>query len=388
MSVLTDTKVASIKPPAKGQEEHPDAKVTGLRLRVGATGKKTWTLRKRVGVKTLNRKLGTYPAMSLAKARAAALAMIEALEAEGNTDALDRTFKAAAEHWIENKAKRKNKGWQKQKRQLELHVYPAWEERKLRSIKRADVRDLIEGLEGEVLPNRILALVKTIFRYSLSRDWIEASPAEAMEKPAEETERDRTLDMGEVARVWNAAELLGYPYGPFVRLLLLTGQRRGEVAKMKWADVDLDAAAWAFDAEDAKAKRGQLVPLSPIAKSIVESLPRFGPYVFSTTGETPISGFAKAKKRLDSYLEGQGDPIDDWRFHDLRRTAATHMVRLGVTEHLVGRVLNHKVQGVTGKVYALHSYAPEKRHALDLWAAEVDRAVYGERGGNVVQING
>ena len=117
------------------------------------------------------------------------------------------------------------------------------------------------------------------------------------------------------------------------------------------------------------------MPLSPKASAIINGLPRFGPYVFSTTGETPISGFAKAKNRLDSYLAGQGDPIDDWRLHDLRRTAATHMVRLGVTEHLVGRVLNHAVQGVTGKVYALHSYAPEKRHALDLWAAAIEEMV-------------
>lgn len=373
--MLTDTKIAAIKPPVKGQVEHPDAKVTGLRLRVGAGGQKTWTLRKRVGAKTINRKLGTYPAMSLAKARTAALAMIEALEDTGSTETLDRTFKAAAEDWIEKKAKRKNKGWEKQERQLELHVYPAWSETRLRSIKRADVRALIEGLEGEVLPNRVLALVKTIFRYALSRDWIEASPAEAMEKPASETERDRTLDMDEVARVWNAAELLGYPYGPFVRLLLLTGQRRSEVANMRWDGLNLADAVWTFSADEAKGKRGQLVPLSPKASAIINGLPRFGPYVFSTTGETPISGFAKAKNRLDSYLAGQGDPIDDWRLHDLRRTAATHMVRLGVTEHLVGRVLNHAVQGVTGKVYALHSYAPEKRHALDLWAAAIEEMV-------------
>lgn len=373
--MLTDTKIAAIKPPAKGQQEHPDHKVTGLRLRVGAGGQKTWTLRKRVGSKTINRKLGTYPAMSLAKARAAALAMIEALVDTGSTDTLDRTFRSAAEHWIEHKAKRKNKGWEKQERQLELHVYPAWSETKLRTIKRGDVRALIEGLEGEVLPNRVLALVKTIFRYALSRDWIEASPAEAMEKPASESERDRTLDMGEVARIWNAAKLLGYPYGPFVRLLLLTGQRRSEVANMRWDGVDLPGATWAFSANEAKSKRGQLVPLSPMAKAIIEGLPRFGPYVFSTNGETPISGFAKAKSRLDNYLAGQGHPIDDWRLHDLRRTAATHMVRLGVTEHLVGRVLNHAVQGVTGKVYALHSYAPEKRAALDAWAAAVEQAL-------------
>ena len=107
--MLTDTRIASIKPPATGQEEHPDHKVTGLRLRVGAGGAKTWTLRKRVGSKTINRKLGTYPALSLAAARSAAEAMIASLEQAGTTEGIDRTFGQAAQHWIDNKAKDKNR---------------------------------------------------------------------------------------------------------------------------------------------------------------------------------------------------------------------------------------------------------------------------------------
>mgnify|MGYP002780302689 CR=1 FL=1 len=386
--MLTDTKVASIKPPATGQVEYPDAKVTGLRLRVGAGGAKTWTLRRRVGSKIVNRKIGTYPATSLAKARETALGMIEALEATGSTEPLERTFKQAAQRWLDDKAKRKNKGWEKQERQLELHVYPAFGDRALRSIKRAEVRDLIAALEGDVLPNRVLALIKTIFRYSLSQGWIEASPTEAMEKPMPENARDRVLTMEELARVWNASELLGYPYGPFTRLLALTGQRRGEVAAMRWSEIDLAAATWSIPAGRTKADRANLVPLSARAVDLLERLPRLGDFVFSTNGETAISGFAKGKSRLDQYLETRGEGIGEWRYHDLRRSCATHMVRLGIAELVVGRVLNHVVQGVTGKHYALHAYAPEKRHALEKWAAEIDRAVNGERGDNVVRLNG
>lgn len=386
--MLTDTKIAAIKPPKSGQEEHPDSKVTGLRLRVGAGGAKTWTLRRRVGAKVLNRKLGTYPAMKLAEARRAAEGMIESLERDGSTEGIDRTFGQVAEHWIQNKAKVKNDRWQDQERQLELHVYPAWRDRKISSIKRNEIRELVEGLEGKVLPNRILALVKTIFRYALSRDWLEASPADAIEKPKVEKPRNRVLDMGEVARVWNAADLLGYPLGPYVHILLLTAQRRGEVAEMRWSDLDLEAGTWIIPQEVTKADREHLVPLTPVAVEILEAMPELGDYVFTTTGDTPISGFAKAKTRLDLYLASKGKGLDGWRFHDLRRTAATHMVRLGIAETVVSRVLNHAVQGVTAQVYALHTYAPEKRHALDLWAAEVDRSVNGERGGNVVAING
>lgn len=384
--MLTDTKLQSIKPPATGQQEHPDHKVTGLRLRVGAGGKKTWTLRRRVGAKVVNRKLGTYPAMGLAGARSAAGKAIEAMERDGGTQGLDRTFGAVAGRWVEDSAKQKNKRWADQERQLELHVLPHWRERKIGEIKRRDVRDLIEGIEGKVLPNRILALVRPIFRFALSRDWIDASPSEGIEPPRKETVRERVLDMGEIARLWAAAPLLGYPSGQFVRMLLLTAQRRTEVASMRWADVDLKAATWIIPAGETKSARSQLVPLSPAAVATLKEVPEIGPFVFSTDGETHVSNFAKSKARLDEFLRATGGAMAPWRLHDLRRTAATEMVRLGVPELVVSRVLNHAVQGVTGKYYALHSYAPEKRQALDAWAAEVDRAVNGDKGANVVSL--
>ncbi|SMQ74274.1 Integrase [Altererythrobacter xiamenensis] len=382
--MLTDTRIASIKPPATGQEEHPDHKVTGLRLRVGAGGTKTWTLRKRAGSKTVNRKLGSYPSMKLAAARSAAETIIASIELEGTTDGIDRTFADVATHWLENKAKEKNKRWQHQEAQLNKHVLPAFGARKIVEIKRREIRDFIDGIEGKVLPNRILALVKTIFRYALSRDWIEASPVEGIEKPKSEKPRDRVLDMGEVARVWHSAGLLGFPEGHWTRILMLTAQRGGEVTQMKWADLNLDAGSWLI--ADNKADRANLVPLTDAVVTILREMPQLGEYVFTTTGDKPINGFAKTKLTLDKFIAGKGDPLKPWRFHDLRRTAATHMVRLGISETVVGRVLNHAAKGVTAQVYALHSYAPEKRNALEVWAAEIDRAVNGEGGGNVMKM--
>lgn len=380
--MLTDTKVASIKPPASGQVEYPDAKVTGLRLRVGAGGAKTWTLRRRVGSKVINRKIGTYPATSLAKARETALGMIEALEASGSTEPLDRTFKQAAQRWIEDKARPSNIT-----RQLELHVYPAWGDRKLIEIKRADVRDLIRGLEGKVLPNRVLASLKSIFTHAVKQDWLEHSPANYIDKPKAEAPRERVLSMDELARVWRAADSLGFPAGPWVRVLMLTGQRRSEVARMRWTDLDLEAGTWTLLASHTKSKRAHLVPLSPLTLEIIKGLPRLGDYVFGTTVDTPMRGFARPKAQIDRWLKGRGEGLSEpWRFHDLRRSVSTELGRLGVPENVIRRILNHARQGVTERVYALHSYAAEKRHALDAWAAEIDRAVNGDRGDNVVQL--
>jgi integrase len=373
--MLTDAKVAALKPPSSGQKEHPDNKVTGLRLRVGAGGTKTWIYRARVGGRTINKKLGTYPGMKLAEAREAALKTVEAVARSGSAEVLERTFGALAEHWIKHVAKPKNDSWKNQERTLERHVLPRWTDRKVADIRRADVRDLVEGLEGVVLPNRVLTLVKTIFRFALSRDWIDFSPAEGIRKPRSERSRDRVLTMTEVAAIWKAADHLGYPFGPFVRLLCLTAQRRTEVASIRWADIDLDTATWTIPAAVTKSERQHAVPLSPLAVAILKPLPRLGDYVLTTDGRAHMTNFAKLKSRLDAYVAAAGVMLEPWRLHDLRRSAATHMVRLGVREEVVGRVLNHAVNGLTAKVYALHSYGPEKRAALDLWTAEIERAV-------------
>jgi len=112
-----------------------------------------------------------------------------------------------------------------------------------------------------------------------------------------------------------------------------------------------------------------------------------GVYAWTTDGRTYLSGYTHVKARLDGLLAAQGAMLSSWRIHDIRRSAATHMVRLGVTETIVGRVLNHAPQGVTARTYALHSYAPEKRSALDRWAAEIDRAVAGKQAGKVVKLH-
>jgi len=387
--VLTDTKIAAIKPPASGQEEHRDQKVTGLRLRVGAGGQKTWIVRRRVGAKVLNRKLGTYPIMGLATARTAAGKLLEMISRDGSTEAADRTFRALSEAWLTKKEndRKHNRSWPLQKRQLELHVLPKWGDRRLTEIKRSDVRDLIEGIEGDVLPNRVLALVRTLFRHALSRDWIEHSPAEGIVKPKDEAPRDRWLDMDEVKRVWEATELAGYPFGHFVKALLFTGQRRTEVASMRWSDVDLDAATWLLRADGTKAEREHLVPLSGPVVAMPKTIPRLGDYAFTTDGLTHIGGFAKGKLRLDAFIGAGAEPPAPWTLHDLRRTASSHMARLGLSKEIRGRVLNHAVSGVTDRHYTPFDFAPEKRSALDRWAAELLREVEGRKSEKVVQFD-
>jgi integrase len=378
--MLTDTKVQSIRPPASGQAEHRDHKVTGLRLRVGTSGKKSWILRARAGEKLINRKLGVYPAMGLAAARTAAETALTAIARDGNVAAIDRSFGEVAGAWLDKKRadRARNKSVDLQARRLELHVLPKWRDRRIVEIRRSDVRELVEGIEGDVLPNRVLTVIRTIFRFALSREWLDASPAEGISKPKDEFARDRFLDMDEVGRVWAASKLLGYPFGPYVQAMLLTGQRRTEVAAMRWDEVDLDAATWLLKAADTKGDRAHLVPLSPSMIELLKGLPRFGEHVFTSDGRTHINGFAKIKARLDKLVGASGKPPAAWTFHDLRRTVSTHMARLSVHRDIRGRVLNHAVQGVTDRHYTPYDFAPDKREALDKWSAEVARGISRE----------
>ena len=303
MPRLTDARVSAIAPPKSGRIEYPDDLVRGLRLRVGAGGRKAWIVRTRSGDKQINKTLGPYPTIPLAYARDMARDFLITLTKEGEVRH-NRTFGALADHWIENVAKAKNKSWHNQERRLEIYVLPKWQNIDLASIRRADVRDLIDGIDGIVAPGRALAIIRTLFRYAMGRDWIEASPAEAIPNPSVDVPRDRYLDMKEVRAVYQAADLMGYPFTGFLKVLILTGQRRTEVASMRWEDIDLDAGTWVLSSADTKSARAHLVPLAPQVVELLKATPQFGPYVWSSDGRSHIKCYSQGKKKLGSVDKG------------------------------------------------------------------------------------
>ena len=221
---------------------------------------------------------------------------------------------------------------------------------------------------------------------------MEVNPCTLVERPGHETARDRTLSREELRELWPAFAAMRYPFGPFFQMCLLTGQRRGEVAGMRWVDVDVEAHTWMLTADQTKAGRAHVVPISAIAMALIESAPRksyrdgslekASPYVFTSDGDVPISGFSRAKAQVEAKvlaarrkLSPQAEPMAEWGTHDLRRTAATEMARLGIGEGIIAHILNHAVQGVTAKHYNHHKYLDEKRHALDIWAKYLEQLV-------------
>jgi integrase len=179
--------------------------------------------------------------------------------------------------------------------------------------------------------------------------------------------RDRVLSMEELRAVWEAAGDLGYPWGPWYRLILLTGDRRGEWARARWDRLDPDRTRLEIPASEYKTGKPQVVPLSGQARAIIAALPQgsAGPFLFSSDGGgRPVSGFSKAKARLDRAVADRlRHTMPHWVVHDLRRSMATHMERIGVAPHVIEVCLGHVLKGVAG-TYRQYGYLPEKAQAL------------------------
>jgi integrase len=279
-----------------------------------------------------------------------------------------------AELFIERYAKAKNRSWKDQERVLNNHIVSRWGDRDIADVIRHDARELLDSLMDEDMPiaaNRVLATGRKMWNWAMEREIVSANPFQGVKAPGKEVERERVLDDEELILVWRAANEIGGVAGAFVKLLILLGQRREETAGMRWDDLDLESRVWTIPKEETKGDRTHEVPLSPLAMEVLNVLPRFaGNYVFSTTGGTrPISGYSKIKNRVDK-LAG----IEDWRFHDLRRTLGTGLASLGTPVSTISRILNHKEGGVT-RIYNRYGYLPEKRIALETWGRKIESLI-------------
>ena len=221
----------------------------------------------------------------------------------------------------------------------------------------------------------------------MDRDIIASSPCAGVRPPTPEQSRDRVLADFELRNIWLAADRLGGPFGALVKLLMLTGQRRDEVARMAWSEVDLDARLWKLPKARAKYGQPHDIALSEPAVAILMSLPQIGDiFVLTTDGRTAASSYSQNRRRLDALLPAD---MPHWVLHDLRRTAASGMARLGINLPVIEKVLNHSsgsFGGIVG-VYQRHDFADEKRRALDRWGAHVADLVSSRRGRNVVTLS-
>lgn len=386
-SLLTDRRVASIKP-GPARVEYFDSALPGFGLRVSPTGAKSWIVFYRVpsadGTRRELRRstLGTYPDLSLVKAREKARDEIRDASA-GRDRATERQeakshlFADLADEYLEKHAKRHKRSWRDDDSRLRRVLVPAWGQRPVTSIRRADVRELLEGIVArgaKTEANRTLALIRKMLNWALDHEWIEANPAAKMPRPGgKDATRSRVLTADEIRQTWkylhepaplDAVPAVDPRHWRLTRaallLRLITAQRGREVVSMRWKDIDGDW--WTIPGDVSKNRTPHRVPLTKPAQKVLAALK------------------ADARKDADYIFEGvrgtrqrrgtlEGLDIPDVRPHDFRRTAGTMMASAGVPRLVVAKVLNHVSAdaGVTA-IYDRHSYDAEKRHALTTWA--------------------
>jgi integrase len=409
-----------------------DGLARGLVLQVLPSGRKLWTVRYRYRGSQRRLVLGEYPTLSLAKARDAAEDARTQIR-NGGDPAGDRqaarqvptdTVAALVKEYVAKHVRVKMRGWAEEERVLDVDVLPSWKDHSVRELTRRDVRALVAPIVDRgspIMANRVLAIVRRMLNYGVRNDWIDANPASLIDKPGREVSRERVLTDEEIRRLWRllsrqptTAERaapgrkrskgtsddpicpLAPPMAAAIKIRLLTAQRGGEVIKMRWRDLDLDAAWWTIPGEHAKNGRAHRVPLVPEAIAIIKAQQKNddkhqkkvnadstglekNQFVFVGTGASVRDRAKKAPSRIARVLK------IDFRGHDLRRTAATNMAEAGIPRHHISAVLNHVEGGArVTRVYDRYSYDAEKRMALETWARKLQSIVDQHDGGNML----
>jgi len=380
---LTEASVAKIKPDPNGRLEIQDQAVPGLRLRVTQSGRKSWSLMYKIageaadGGRGKNRRmtLGAYPLIDLKTARE------QASEAKGMADRgvdpavhkkskvlsrIERQIDKLIPRFIELYAMPYTKKWKGTDVLLRSTVGEMWRGKDVTKIKRADVHALLDDVsesEGPSKAREVRKHLSVLFNWAVDRGICDFNPMAGMKrKDLRYQPRSTVLSVEDLQKVWNASEKVGYPFGPIVQLLILSGQRRSEIATMQrnWVTNDLIE----IPAEFYKTRKPHAIPVSARMREILESQPIWneGEFIFSTTGgRTPSSGFSRAKQILD-----RETGLTDWTLHDIRRSVATCMAQERVLQEHIERVLGHVISGVAG-TYNRYNYLNEKIEALGVW---------------------
>lgn len=402
---LTAAVVDQAKPAAKPYELR-DALRPGMALVVHPTGIKTWILRYWLNGKFYRITLGRYSAdaaskdgLTLAAARELAREKRAKVEA-GDNPAEDRKRAAAGKAdfveavWDDYVARHlepnaKASSVTKFKGIFKNQIKPKWKGRRIDTIDKRDVLEIVDesAKRGPHAANSVVTVLSSFFGWCMSRDIVKVTPMLGVKKPTVEASRERTLSDNELKTIWKGCDnaKVNPAYAALVRLLILTGCRRTEVAEMQWTELDLANRAWIIPGERTKNAQEHRVYLTDSMLAIIESMPRVEDckFVLTTREKAAISGFSKMK----AFLDAATPKLAHWTLHDMRRTIASGLARMGVALTTIERVLNHQSDSFSPLVrtYQRHDFAPEMQKAWELWSDHVAAVVAG-KASNVVPI--
>lgn len=390
--VLSDRFCRTVEAPALPQLDYFDEDLKGLMLRVFRSGKKTWYFRYWSQGKKRGERLGRFPAMSSKQARNAA-ERLRAGRVLGTDPAAERDARRTAEsfadlvkEYLKRHATHK-KSSAEDLRVINKDLLPAWEDLKAAEITKRDINKVLDAIVdrgSKVQANRTRALIHTIFKVGIEREILKENPcAGTKARPGgPEAPRERVLSDAEIKAVWAACET--EPLGDAARLAILTGQREMEVIQLTWPELSLAEGEWSLPAARSKNKRPHSIPLVGKALAILRGIFEAGEHdpvrVFPNAGNADAAALVRRLRKATG--------TDDWRFHDLRRTFASGIMKLDPSlETIISRLLNHARTGVTATVYAHYAFDKEKRAALIRWDRHVDSVLNGRaEDSNVVEL--
>lgn len=400
---LTDSKIAALRPPKNGRVEYPDTLAKGLRIRVSSTGVKVFALRTLMNKKPRNVTLGKYPTLKLAEARERARSMLSDIgdgrdpvtthlelqrgKGAGTISAIVEQYLAAEVRGLNPAGRPKKKSAKSIERIFKMDILPEIGNHRADRVDHVDVTNMVDAIHAASSPRPMPRkarmahqLLSGFYAWAMKRNReILRNPCRGADVPAVGAPRERVLSDRELKALWNAAVVEGTRYGAGVQLLILTAQRRTEVFAARWSEFDLDNAIWVIPGERTKNGRANRVPLSKPALAVLKALPRAKAdgrlFPSSADPERTFTGFTKGWNRLFNAMAAEAGTNERATMHDIRRTVATGLERLGIPLPVSEAILNHVSGSKAGiaAVYHRHDFAAEKKAALDLWGKEVLR---------------
>jgi integrase len=410
--ILTKAILDSV-PPTGMRRTIPVGGVPGLSVIIHPSGKKVFSLFYRANGKGRRYKIGPYPIVSIVEARQRAMKLLNKV-ADGAdparerkearqvvTDTVETVGAMFLERYVKAKGLRSHDQFQ---RHLERYLNPRLGGIAIREVTRRRVIETVDDIaakHGSTMARRTYATLRSLFRWAVRRDILPASVCVDIEMPGTLKRGTRVLSDAELMTVWRACTRLDPINAAYLRLLMLTGQRRREIAGLRRSEINEAERVAIIDVVRMKGGLSHAVPLSPLAVQLIASMPKvmtldgkgrtvLCDHVFCTgyRGDKPINNFSELKVYTDravlAELQAQAidkgmnpdkvEPMPRWTLHDLRRTVRTNLSKLGVSPEIAERVVAHLPSGIRA-VYDHYQFLPEKRQALEAWAAYLTQIV-------------
>jgi len=371
---LTDAALRSLRPDKR--QTFFDTATPGFAVRATPTGSRTFVIVYGPEKSRKWEKIGTYPRLSLSKAREEARNRLSLIQLGYRREKPVLSFEDAYAQFLAHYGvKNRPKTVYEMERVVKRHLMPKLKRTMVAEITTADLNAIIDKL----LPTpaecaATFTAARTIFRWLSRRRSIERSPLENVPVPVKIQPRARVLTDDELCAVWHACHGLGNvnpELATIVKLLILTGQRKSQIAKLRGEWIDCDGKLITWPGEHMKGGRPHTLPVTTMAMVILAPLPKTG-YLFRARGKTtPFNGFSTCKAVFDARAK-----IAPWTLHDLRRTFSTGIARLGVAPHVKEMLLAHATaKDPVEAIYDLHTYEGEMREALEKWEAHLKSLV-------------